>query len=82
MKIIIGLACALMLLSGCEESPLVEVKIIQVQDKYLDEGWYARFPHTTVERQDTKERVQIQGTTFGKTGEVFMMRSNAIRWTN
>lgn len=70
---------ALLISCGCEKSQLVEIEVISVHER-IDKGWYTRFSHTIVERTDTRERGFIFSSTIGKTGDVFKVWSNRIRW--
>lgn len=72
-----------MLACGCGSRQLVEVKIVSVwtQEDYGNaKGSSCFYPHTTVERQDTLERIRIRGSTYGKVGDTFMLRDKDICW--
>lgn len=67
------------IVGSCKSSELVDVKILMVVPAKID-GWKSVFAHTTVECVDTKERVIIQGSSWGKTGEVFKIKQSNLKW--
>lgn len=68
MKIVI--ICASLLLFGCANNAPHPVKIIGVYPAAGD-FWNGYLAHTVIERQDTHERLYIDGDHWGKVGETF-----------
>lgn len=77
MKYVMILVFGLSFVTGCGENKLVEVEVISVHPR-VENGWYTRFSHLTVERTDTGERRLIMSDTLGNTGDVFMVRERFL----
>ena len=84
MKSLLALAGMLSgMLTGCGFSNPIDttpVKVRIVSINPASGGWDGMQAHTVVERMDTLERVSIQHTTWGKTGDVFAIKAYKLHW--
>ena len=72
MRSLILFTLILLATSGCTDSTVVKVRVIDIVPvKYVESFWHRTTAYTVLERLDTGERVWMSGNNWGKTGEVF-----------